>query len=255
VLIEASDVVPGCPSCGVVSTRVHQRSRQRLRDVPVAGPVTVVWLKRRWRCAEALCARATFTEHTAQVPPYARSTARLRAELVDAVRHSRRAVDEVARSFRVGWWTVQRELSRAAAVLAGPEHRLVARLGIDEHRFRRVRFFRDETTGGWRRVEPWMVSFVDLDTGAVLGLVDGRDSAAVRGWLLARPRWWRHRVRVVAIDPSAAFRKAVKPLLPNADVAVDHWHLVKLGNDAVTRVRQRVAQQHKGRRGRATDLA
>ena len=105
------------------------------------------------------------------------------------------------------------------------------RLGIDEHRFRRVRFFRDEATGGWRRVEPWMVSFVDLDSGAVLGLVDGRDSAAVRGWLLERPRWWRHRVRVVAIDPSAAFRKAVKPLLPHAMVAVDHWHLVKLGND------------------------
>jgi transposase len=76
-----------------VSSRVHQRSRQRLRDVPVAGPVTVVWLKRRWRCAEPSCLRSTFTEHTAQVPPYARSTARLRAELVDAVRHSSWAVD------------------------------------------------------------------------------------------------------------------------------------------------------------------
>jgi transposase len=60
---------------------------------------------------------------------------------------------------------------------------------------------------------------------------------------------------VVAIDSAAAFRKAVTPLLPNAMVSVDHWHLVKLGNDAVTRVRQRVAQQYKGRRGRATDLA
>ena len=88
----------------------------------------------------------------------------------------------------------------------------------------------------------WMVSFVDLDTGSVIGLVDGGDSAAVRGWLAARPRWWRRRVRVVAIDPSAAFRSAVKPLLPNANVSVDYWHLIKLGNDAVTKVRQRVAQ-------------
>ena len=28
----------GCPSCGVISTRVHSRRPQRLRDIPVAGP-------------------------------------------------------------------------------------------------------------------------------------------------------------------------------------------------------------------------
>ena len=30
----------GCPSCGVISTRVHSRRPQRLRDIPVAGPVS-----------------------------------------------------------------------------------------------------------------------------------------------------------------------------------------------------------------------
>lgn len=255
VLAETVDPVAGCPSCGVVSRRVHQRTRQRLRDIPVGGAVSVVWVKRRYRCAEGLCARSTFTEHTAQVPAYARSTARLQEAVVDAVRVSRRAVDEVARAFTIGWWTVQRALSRAALAMAAPERRCVRRLGIDEHRFRRVRFFRDQDTGSWQRVEPWMVSFVDLDTGSVIGLVDGRDSAAVRGWLAARPRWWRRRVQVVAIDPSAVFRSAVKPLLPNANVSVDHWHLIKLANDAVTKVRQRVAQERKGRRGRAVDLA
>jgi transposase len=72
----------------------------------------------------------------------------------------------------------------------------------------------------------------------VLGVVDGRDGGAVRGWLTTRPRWWRHRVAVVAIDPSAALRAALHPLLPNANTAVDHFHLVKLANDAVTAVRR-----------------
>jgi hypothetical protein len=35
----------GCPTCGVVSTRVHQVAASRVRDVPIAGEVRVVWRK------------------------------------------------------------------------------------------------------------------------------------------------------------------------------------------------------------------
>ena len=55
---------PGCPGCGVISTRVHQRTRQRVGDVPLAGAVEVIWCKRRWICAEDLCAKVTFAEST-----------------------------------------------------------------------------------------------------------------------------------------------------------------------------------------------
>jgi hypothetical protein len=36
---------------------------------------------------------------------------------------------------------------------------------------------------------------------------------------------------------------------------VDHWHLVRLANLMVTKVRQRVAHETKGHRGRKDDLA
>ncbi|MEX5433705.1 transposase, partial [Klebsiella michiganensis] len=67
--------------------------------------------------------------------------------------------------------------------------------------------------------------------------------------------WWRHRVQVVAIDPSAAFRSALYPLLPKGNVSVDHFHLIKLANDMVTAVRRRCAWQTWNRRGRAVDPA
>ena len=47
----------GCPSCGVISGRVHSRRAQRLRDIPIAGPVEVLWAKRRFFCEEHLCPR------------------------------------------------------------------------------------------------------------------------------------------------------------------------------------------------------
>jgi len=254
VVVE-STYPPGCPDCGVVAQRVHSRRLQRVRDIPVAGAVEVVWAKRRWFCDEELCARGTFAEATDQVPRFARSTGRLKDQLVAAVIDSGRAAAEVARAHGVSWWLVQSALTAAAAVLL-PEvdQLLVRRLGIDEHRYRSVRWFRTEA-GGWRRFEPWMTTLVDLTTGQVLGIVDGRDSAAVGQWLAARSQQWRDGVEVVAIDPSAAFRKALGEHLPRAAVSVDKFHLVKLANDMVTSVRQRLAREQHGRRGRKSDAS
>jgi transposase len=253
VEVESTDP-PGCPVCGVLAVRVHSRRRQRLRDLPVAGPVDLVWVKRRWFCDQARCPRRTFSEVTDQVPAFARSTARLCQALVAAVVVSGRAASEVARAHRVSWWLVQSMLSAAADLIGDPDRTAVRRLGVDEHRYRSVRFFRDQS-GGWRRYEPWMTTLVDADTGRVLGVVDGRDSAGVGAWLAARSQLWRDAVEVVAIDPSAAFRKALRGHLPHAAVSVDPFHLVKLANDTLTHVRQRVVRDRKGRRGRGVDPA
>ncbi len=253
VEVESTDP-PGCPVCGVLAMRVHSRRRQRLRDVPIAGPTEVVWVKRRWFCDQARCPRGTFSEVTDQVPAFARSTARLCQALVTAVVVSGRAASEVARAHRVSWWLVVSMLTAAADLLTDPDDVLVRRLGVDEHRYRSVRFFR-EPDGGWRRYEPWMTTLVDADTGRVLGVVDGRDSAGVGAWLQARSQSWRDAVEVVAIDPSAAFRKALREQLPHAAVSVDPFHLVKLANNMLTHVRQRVVRDRKGRRGRGIDPA
>jgi len=245
---------PGCPVCGALAVRVHSRRRQQLRDLPVAGPVQLVWIKRRWFCDQGRCPRGTFSEVTDQVPAFARSTARLCQALVAAVVVSGRAASEVARAHRVSWWLVASMLTAAADLLTDPDDVGVRRLGVDEHRYRSVRFFRDEN-GGWRRYEPWMTTLVDADTGRVLGVVDGRDSAGVGAWLKARSQTWRDAIEVVAIDPSAAFRKALREQLPHAAISVDPFHLVKLANDVVTEVRQRVIREAKGRRGRSVDPA
>lgn len=245
--------VPGCPTCGVVSERVKDARHQRLRDVPVAGPAVVIWRKRRWFCDEPACPRGSFTEATNEVPRRARSTRRLLGTLVDAVIRSGRAALEAAAAHGVSWWLVQKALDAAAATLPDVDALAPKRLGIDEHRYRSVGWYRADESSPWVRVEPWMTTIVDLDTGQVLGIVDGRDSEGVGEWLFARPLEWRLGVEVVAIDPSAAFRKALRMWLPRTAVSVDAFHLVSLANQAVTEARQRLSQEIRGRRGRAVD--
>jgi transposase len=47
---------------------------------------------------------------------------------------------------------------------------------------------------------------------------------------------------VVVIDPHAGYAAAVRAVLPEARIAVDHFHLIMLANKAVTAVRQRVTR-------------
>ena len=57
------------------------------------------------------------------------------------------------------------------------------------------------------------------------------------------------------LDPSAPFAAAIRRLLPQATIVVDHFDLVRLANQMLTEVRQRVAREQLGRRGRKADPA
>ena len=111
-------------------------------------------------------------------------------------------------------------------------------------------------TGRWVRTERFETNFTDLSgRGRLLGQVAGRTGAAVTGWLEDRGQGWKDQVAYVAIDPCAVYRSAVTRALPCAVIVVDHFHLVRLANQAVTRVRQRVTRQVLGRRGTTSDPA
>jgi len=248
-----------CPSCRSVSTSGKDWVLTRPRDLPVGGEFAVVqWRKRRWRCRSVECARQTFTEQVAQVPAGMRTTTRLRAALAWAVEDGRDQ-SEVAAAHGVSWPTVQRAVVvHGAAELVEPEP--VEVLGMDETRFGRPRWLpdgvHDDGRIRWARTDPWETGFVDItgDQG-LLGQVDGRTSTAVQAWFAARGPEFRAGIKVVVMDPHAGYAAAVRAALPDAVIAVDHFHLIMLGNKAVTAVRQRVTHERLGRRGRKLDPA
>ena len=168
---------------------------------------------------------------------------------------SNRAVSDVAREYSVSWWTVHRVLVAAAARLCGPAAP-TSLIGIDETRARSVRWIFGDA--GWRRTDPWMTSIVDLDPahrGGIIGLAPGRSGGCVEAWIALQDKAFRDAVQVVAIDPSAPYAAGIRRALPNARIVVDHWHLVRLANQALTEVRQRAAREQHGGRGTSADPA
>jgi transposase len=255
-VVTADESAAACPECGVVSSSVKEHATTSPKDIPYGqDDIVVRWHKTRWRCREDYCGKSSFTEAIEQVPARARTTTRLRTQIGTAIGDAGRAVCEVADAHGVSWPTAHRAfVAHAAALLAEPEP--VAVLGIDETRRGKPRWQQCATTGRWVRVDPWDTGFVDLsgDQG-LLGQREGRTSVAVIDWLSERSQEFREAVEFVAIDPAAVYAAAIRTpgLLPNATLVVDHFHLVKLANDAVTKVRRRVTWDLRERRGRKLD--
>jgi transposase len=245
-----------CPDCGVLSSVIKDRPLRRVKDLPASGQrVELWWRKRRLVCSETLCPRRSFTQTAEAVRPRARVSERLRDKVASAIATSNRSVTDVAGEYGVSWPTAHKALVVAAARwLPEPEPTTV--LGIDETRFRSVRWILDDGVT-WRRSDPWLTSFVDCTPGrpgVLLGLAPGRTGACVRDWLGVQSDAFRREIAIVVIDPSAPYASGIRAALPGVTIAVDKWHLVALANAMVTEVRQRVTRTLLGRRGTTRDL-
>ncbi|MDP8929231.1 MAG: ISL3 family transposase [Actinomycetota bacterium] len=244
--VETTADVAGCEACGTRAVG-HGRRVVRVRDMPVGDRHTVlVWRKRIWRCPEPDCEVCTFSEDTDAVAPRAVATERARAEMCRRVGQDGHSVAQVARAFGVSW-----HAAMAAVVDHGRprvDHlsrlRLPNAIGLDETSFLAA-----------TATHPTLLvsGFVDLDRHRLIDVVAGRSAAAVSSWLAAKPSAWLAGIATVVIDPYAGYAQGLAEGLPHARLVVDHFHAVRLANQALDEVRRRVQQQTLGHRGRRHD--
>jgi transposase len=123
-----------CRGCGVQAD-LHDRRPTWVRDLPAGGrPVTLVWVKRVWRCREPRCRRMTWSETSPVIGPRASLTERARAEACRRVGQDGHSVAQVAAGFGVAWGTVMAAVVECGTPLVDDPDRLngVAALGVDE---------------------------------------------------------------------------------------------------------------------------
>jgi transposase len=106
-----------------------------------------------------------------------------------------------------------------------------------------------------RRRRRFVTAVVDVSTGQILDIFEGRDARDLRAWMDTMPASWLAQIGVVSVDPHEGYRSAVTGStspLRDVTIVVDPFHIVRLGNAAVTRCRQRVqgeTLEHRGWKG------
>jgi len=254
VEVQTSRVPVGCGGCGT-EARAKDRRWVTLRDAPAGSRAVLVrWRKRIWCCPDRDCVVNTWTEQAGLAAPRAVLTARAVAWATDRVEAIEGTPASIARGFGVSWSTVWACVSRVGAERVDD----AARVGATEM----VGF--DETVmqpAARRRRRRFVTAVVDVATGQILDVFEGRDAKHLRAWLAGMPPEWLAGIRVVSVDPHEGYRTAVinpdpatgfPSPLASVTVVVDPFHIVRLGNQAVTKCRQRVQHEtleHRGWKG------
>ena len=136
--VETTAVEDFCRVCGV-QARLHDRRPSWVRDLPSGGrPVTLVWVKRVWRCMQGGCPASTWTETHPAIRARASLTERARVEACRRVGQDGHSVAQVAATPSV---------PSHRSVWTGPGLTLLIRtprgaysLGSDLHRLARAPF-------------------------------------------------------------------------------------------------------------------
>jgi transposase len=246
LLVETTAARVGCPNCGVRAVG-HGRRRVQVRDLPIAGrPVRLVWAKRIWRCPDGDCATGTWSERSELIDRRASLTERARAELCRRVGEDGDSVAGVAAEFGVGWHTAMGAVRAHGEPLVEDPARLgtPTTLGLDETAF---------LSASPTRRREMVTGFVDLDRHRLLDVAPGRSGQVVRDWLDARSDQWLAGIDVAVVDPFRGYATGLTDRLADVTIVVDHFHAIRLANQAIDDVRRRVQQATLGHRGRKHD--
>ena len=117
-------------------------------------------------------------------------------------------------------------------------------LGVDETSFLRAN--RAHAT-------IYATGLVDLRAKVLIDMVEGNTAADLRRWTKNADPKWIAGIEVVATDLAESFRAGLSPQLDHATRVADPFHVVRVGNRCLDKVRRRVQNETLGHRGRTDD--
>jgi transposase len=209
ITVQSSRSFGLCPSCGMVSRRVHSHYSRHVTDLPLSGRIVqLVLIARRFRCDAVLCGRQIFTERFADdVAPSARRTTRLDC----IVHHLGLALGgRPAAGFakRLMLPVSNDTLLRVVRRRSRPPADQLAVVGIDDW--------------AWRRNHRYASIICNLERRRIVTLLPDREPATARAWFAAHPT-----IAVVARDRGGGYGEAAARALPHAVQVADRWHLME----------------------------
>jgi len=226
-----------CPTCGVLSDRVHSRYTRHPQDLAWAA-LSVRWhlQVRRFRCRNPVCPRQLFTERLPEVVlPSARRTVRLTEALRDlAFTAGGNAGSHLSAKLGVG--SSPSTLLRILRSSGSPAPEAPKVVGLDEW--------------AWRKGRTYGTIMVDLEAHRVLDLLPDCRSEHVADWLRQYPS-----ITVISRDRSGPFATAATVGAPQATQVADRFHLLKNLTETLQRVFDQQRSQLEAVRGVADQPA
>ena len=215
-----------CRSKNVIRSGVMSRD---FHTVPVGGkPVLLRMAVQRLECKD--CGHVC-QEHVHFAAPQTTFTRRLAKYAVELCRMA--PIKSVAAHLNLSWNTVKEMVKGyLERNYSKPDISGLRVIGIDEFAVKKGHVYK--------------TIVVNLENGQIVYVGDGKGTNALDGfWKMVRKAGVK--IEAVASDLSAAYISAVRENAPDAVYVFDHFHMVKLINDALDKVRRRIVNQERAR--------
>ena len=217
-----------CPHCGSIHVIKYGIVSRVLHNLPFGSKPCYLSLR-----IQRLCCKDCGTVWQSEIPftkGEVSYTYRFSRYVLDLLRMGN-TIKDVAQHLRVGWNMVKDIHKKyLKSHYSRPDIKNVRRIGIDEFATRKGHVYK--------------TIVVDLDTGRIIHVGDGKGKEALAGFW-KRARRCKVDIEIVTSDLSAAFISSVMENAPNAVHVYDKFHVTKLVTDAVDAVRRTVYAQEK----------
>jgi transposase len=217
-----------CPKCEYTSWGSYDGKQRQWRHVALG----------RWRVelSYRIC-RLVCPEHgvITEAVPWAEAESRFTTDFEDLVAWTARDMNQTAVTclLHISWYTVGNIIERVVGRTLN-EDRLneLYAIGVDEV--------------AYRKGHKYLTVIADHLAGDPVFVTEGRTREAVGQFFDELGPERAEQVAVVTMDMAAPYIEEVKERAPNAEIAFDPFHVVKLANEAIQQVRRAEARDNKG---------
>lgn len=162
-----------------------------------------------------------------EAPPWAEHASAFTRDFEDVVSFFAQQTNQtvVSRVMKIAWPTVGSIIRRTVERRGTPlQKRKLRRIGLDEI--------------SYRKHHKYLTLVADHESGDVVWGGEGKSGQTLDGFLDELGEEGRRGIELVSLDMSAAYIKVLRKRLPHATLVFDPFHVVKLANDAVDKVRR-----------------
>lgn len=220
--VEYSKTKKRCPDCGEYALVKNGYRHRKIHALPIGLTRTILNMKvQRYKCKNC---RHDEYEKVKFVTGNSSYSHRFAMYVVDLLKVM--TIQQVSKRLKISWDVVKEIHSTyLKRRYSKPSLEGVECIGIDEFAVRKGHVYK--------------TIVVDLISGRILHLGDGKGADALT-------KFWKRvikekvEIKYVATDMSSAFSKSVRENAPNAIYVFDHFHVIKLMNDTLDKVRREV---------------
>lgn len=227
VRVRPSWRVSRCGRCGRKAPRYDRRPVRRWQHLPF-GRTCIDLLYEPWRVSCSRCG-----VRVEQVP-WASHGSRFTYDFEEFVAYYAQITDKskIQRLLKISWVTVGSIVKRVVERRQDPDRLSeLRRIGIDEF--------------SYRKRHHYLTIVVDHDRRRVVWTGEGKASESLEPFFELLGKEGCEKIETVTIDLSAAFIKAVRENLPQAETVFDRFHVQRLATDAVDKVRRDLVRKLK----------